>query len=70
MRNNGKHLIIRSKIKANLKNEKCLHYRCHRKRREIEKGIKNVFEKIMAEFFPNLKNRYPGTGSTESPLPK
>ena len=35
---------------------------------EREKGIKNVFEEIMAENFPNLgKETYPGTGSTEGP---
>ena len=35
---------------------------------EREKGIKNVFEKIMSEKFPNLKKEtHPGTGSTEGP---
>ena len=35
--------------------------------KEREKGIKNVFEEIMAENFPNLKkeNKYPGTGSSK-----
>ena len=35
---------------------------------EREKGIKNVFEEIIAENFPNLKKEmYQGTGSTEGP---
>ena len=34
-----------------------------------EKGIKNVFNEIMAENFPNLKkeHKYSGTGSTRDP---
>lgn len=36
---------------------------------EREKGIKEVFEELMAENLPNLKtgNRYPRTGLTEGP---
>lgn len=47
------------------------HHRGLRRRREKEKSIDNVFDKIMTENFLNLKkkktNRYPGTGITESP---
>ena len=36
--------------------------------KERKKEIKNIFEEIMAENFPNLKKEtYPGTGSTEGP---
>ena len=43
---------------------------------EKEKGIENIFEEIIAQIFPNLKNleryrisryRYQDTGSTEDP---
>ena len=36
---------------------------------EIEKGIENIPEEIMAENFSNLKKKetYPDTGSTEDP---
>ena len=34
---------------------------------EKEKGIENTFEEIMAENFPNLKETYQDTGSTEGP---
>ena len=36
--------------------------------KEEEKGIENIFEEIMAENFPNLKEtRYQDTGNTEGP---
>ena len=34
---------------------------------EREKKIENAHEEIMAENFPNRKERYLGTGSTEGP---
>ena len=35
--------------------------------KERKKEIKNIFDEIMAENFPNLKETYPGTGSMEGP---
>ena len=34
---------------------------------EKEKGIENIFEEIMSENFPNLKETYQDTASTEGP---
>ena len=36
-------------------------------REEKEKGIENIFEETMPENFPNLKETYQDTGSTEDP---
>ena len=36
-------------------------------REEEEKEIKNIFEKIMKEHFPNLVNRHASPGRSESP---
>ena len=34
---------------------------------EKEKGIESIFEEIMSENFPNLKETYQDTASTEGP---
>ena len=42
-------------------------YNRESEREEKEKGIENIFEEIMCKNFPNLKETYQDTGTTEGP---
>ena len=42
-------------------------YNRESEREEKEKGIENIFEEITCKNFPNLKETYQDTGTTEGP---